>query len=314
MSIFRFLCFFFIAVFPLHALQHAQDIGKHLIVGLNQFPISDKTVSFLNTYQIAGVIFMSDTYKHPRTVKTAITTLKSKVNHTLLFCIDQEGGRVSRMKHPFFQLPAASELALMDYYQVKALYQTHARELAHSGITVNFSPVVDVNRNANNSVIGSRSYGSDPEHVAYLAQIAIQSYQEAGILPVIKHFPGHGFTQEDSHIRLPEHNNPHHFQHVDLLPFETLISNGAPAVMVNHILYPFLDPLYPASLSSTIIGELLQQQLRFDGLIFTDDLSMGAIRSLYSLKTSIKRAIEAGNDYLLVIESHDRLRTILKNI
>ena len=300
---------------PVHAVSTiSQQIGQHLIIGINQYPISATTLAFMNDYKISGVIFTSTAYAHADQVKSSIATLKRHIQHPLFFGIDQEGGRVSRIKKGVTQLPSAARLSSLNPKDVKALYTQQAKSLAKIGINLNFSPVADVQANPENKVIGSRSFSTDPQTVSQMCKLAVESYLHAGILPVVKHFPGHGYTQADSHKTLPVHYNIEHFNSHDIKPFRDLIKQNIPAIMVNHVKYPFIDADSPASLSHAISTELLQKKLAFNGLVFTDDLAMGAIRQHRSLKHAIRDAILAGNHQLIVIKSHDKLKNIIDSL
>ena len=289
-----------------------KTIGQHLIIGIYDYPIDQRYITFINEYQISGVIFISKNYNSTDKIKKTIQTLTSNVKHNLFFSIDQEGGDVQRIKKGIPPLPAAKEIALnYSTKQAYLLYTTTAIILNSIGININFAPVADVLTETKNTVIGSRSYSHNPFTVTSFALTAATAFENQSVLPVIKHFPGHGNTKKDSHYELPIHKNPDLFETIDLFPFSQLIKKNIPAVMVGHVQYPFLDSQKPASLSKIIVTDLLKKQLNFKGLIFSDDLAMGAIKKTTPLSNSIKQAIAAGIHQLIII---DDLATIQNTI
>ncbi|HVA65975.1 MAG TPA: glycoside hydrolase family 3 N-terminal domain-containing protein [Elusimicrobiota bacterium] len=182
----------------------------------------------------------------------------------------------------------------------KAAY-INGRELRALGIQVDFAPVVDVNSNPQNPVIGIRSFGQNPAKVAALGAAAIRGYLKAGIIPVAKHFPGHGDTKTDSHKQLPVIDRPlAAWKKIDLPPFKAAIAAGAPAIMSAHIVMTALDPDLPATLSRAVLDGELRRKLGFQGVIVTDSLDMGAIANAYTIPKAALRAFLAGCDLLLI--------------
>jgi len=179
-----------------------------------------------------------------------------------------------------------------------------ARELEAVGVNLNFAPVVDVDSHPDNPVIGDRSFSPDPERVARHGLAFIEAHLRNGVLPCAKHFPGHGDTTSDSHLTLP--SLPHDFDRleaVELLPFRAVVSSQLPAIMTAHILFEKLDPEHPASLSRTVLQDLLVTQLGFQGLIVTDCLEMKAVSERYTIEEMVELGIEAGVDIFLISHS-----------
>lgn len=213
--------------------------------------------------------------------------------------IDQEGGRVNRIKKGVTVLPPASCVRNEKdaYMRGKIL----ASELMSLGVNIDFVPVVDVNTEKKNPVIGDRSFGSNPMRVSKLGAAMIRGMQKNGLIACAKHFPGHGPTKSDSHLCMPKVNlSIKEWKKVHLLPFIKAIKAGVKTIMVGHILYPVLDKKYPASLSYKVITEWLRKRLGFKGLIITDDLSMGAINKHYNSGKAAVLAFCAGADILMV--------------
>lgn len=174
-------------------------------------------------------------------------------------------------------------------------------ECAAFGLNTDFAPSLDIWSNPNNTVIGRRAFGSDAETVTQRGLACLTAMEESGIIPVVKHFPGHGDTDTDSHVGLPVVDKTREeLLEMELLPFQAAIDAGAPAVMVGHILMTQIDPDKPATLSSEVVTGLLREELGFDEVVFTDDLTMGAITQNYGLGEAAVLAVEAGCDVLLV--------------
>ena len=226
----------------------------------------------------------------------------------LLVAVDQEGGRVARLRWrtgvtPFPSARRVSET--MDPAQAAALYEKGARDLAALGFNLNFGPVVDVDVNPFNPVIGrlGRSYSSEPARVAHYAGAFVQGHRKAGVLTALKHFPGHGSSTRDSHHGTTDITET--WSEDELLPFASLIAKGqADIVMTGHLLHRDHEATLPATLSHRIVTGLLRERLGFDGVVIADDLQMGAVRRHFSEEEAAVAAIRAGVDILLF--SRDR--------
>ena len=295
--------------------ENTKLIGNHLVIGINHYPLHPAWIKFIQDNEISGVIFVSKVYSKAENVRNAIKTLKEVTSHKMFFCVDQEGGIVNRIRDNVTQLPSAKRMAMSySLSQAYELYHKQAKDLAALGINVNFSPVLDVIDKGQNKVIGSRSYGNNYEVVYNYGKEAIKASLTENILPVIKHFPGHGYTIMDSHKSMPIHENIKRLIKMDVVPFKQSIKVGAPAVMVAHILYPKIDNKYPASLSPEVITTYLKESLDFKGLIFSDDISMGAIQSSYKLEDAVKQAIEAGIHQTIIIVPLPNLKRLVANL
>ncbi|NJK61498.1 MAG: glycoside hydrolase family 3 protein [Synechococcaceae cyanobacterium SM2_3_1] len=215
--------------------------------------------------------------------------------------IDQEGGSVDRLPPEATHFPSAMAVAATgDLDWARQMAAITALELQALGINFNFAPVVDVNSNPANPIIGIRAYGSVPQQVSQWGEVVFKTYEQAGILTTLKHFPGHGDTVVDSHLGLPRVDRSlSTLEAVDLFPFQQLIQRGAPAIMTAHVLVPALDPDCPATLSSRILQDLLRQKWGFQGLIVTDSLTMGALDQTWHSAEAALLAFEAGADVLL---------------
>lgn len=221
--------------------------------------------------------------------------------------VDQEGGRVSRLPPPFLRLPPMRALGdTRDLDLIRAAARALATELAAIGFNLDFAPVLDVDSNPQNPVIGDRAFGRDPRSVMRAAVAFMQGLQERNVLACGKHFPGHGDTAEDSHLALPviEHDRAR-LMKIELPPFRAAAGAGIASMMTAHIVVKALDPDVPATLSRAICGSLLRAEMGYDGVLFSDDLEMAAIAARWPIETAAVEAVWAGCDALLVCKSED---------
>ncbi|HEX2732325.1 MAG TPA: beta-N-acetylhexosaminidase [Polyangiaceae bacterium] len=214
--------------------------------------------------------------------------------------IDQEGGRVARLKAPVLQLPPMRMLGQLDDLTLsKKLATRLAEELSALGFNLNFAPVADVDSNPNNPVIGDRSFGNSPTLVTRHCKAFLEGFAEAGVMGCLKHFPGHGDTDKDSHFELPQVTRSIvKLRQTEMFPFEHL-ARHAPAMMTAHVVYSAIDRL-PATLSARLCQGLLRKEFGFEGVLFGDDLEMAALRERWTPEQSAILSIEAGCDVLLV--------------
>ncbi|MGO1975208.1 MAG: glycoside hydrolase family 3 protein [Propionibacteriaceae bacterium] len=264
----------------------------------------------IERYRVGGVIYFgwSDNLEDPQQVarlsngiQAAATALPSGV--PALVSIDQEEGVVIRLPQPSTQLPGTMALgATGDPLLAELAARITGKELRAVGVNQNYAPLADVNVNALNPVIGVRSFGADPATVAALVEGQVDGFHHAGIASTVKHFPGHGDTEVDSHLGLPviDHTRAE-LDEIDLPPFRKAIAAGADAVMTAHIVVPALDPDgMPATLSKPILTDLLRDELGFDGVIVTDSLLMEGVRTIFDDDRVPIEAIKAGADQMLM--------------
>ena len=221
--------------------------------------------------------------------------------------VDQEGGRVTRLPAPFLTLPPMRELgALGDLDLVRRAARAVATELAAVGFNLDFAPILDVDSNPANPVIGDRAFGRDPRTVMRNAVAFLQGLQDKNILACGKHFPGHGDTSVDSHFDLPViHHDRARLEQIEIPPFRAASGAGIASFMTAHVVCEALDPQVPATLSRAICASLLRAEIGFEGVLFSDDLEMAAVAARYSIEDSAVEAIWAGCDALLVCKSED---------
>lgn len=286
-------------------LSMEEKLGQLLLIGIDGETVSEQTRSLLNELKPGGLIFYKPNIRTAPQTLALLNGLKEANRSNpvpLWLSTDEEGGRVTRLPAELAHPPTARAVGKANNAQAAyALGEAIAGQLAAFGMQVDFAPVLDVDSNPANPVIGDRSYGATAAAVEQSGIAVMQGLTAGRVLPVVKHFPGHGDTSVDSHLGLPivEHELSR-LRSLELQPFAAAFAKGAPAVMVAHILLPKLDKEYPASLSKPIITDLLRTEMGFSGVVFTDDLTMGAIVQKYELGEAAVRAIEAGADVLLV--------------
>jgi beta-N-acetylhexosaminidase len=221
--------------------------------------------------------------------------------------VDQEGGRVVRLPAPFLALPPMRVLGeIGDLALVRRAARAVGAELAAAGFNLDFAPVLDVDSNPDNPVIGDRSFGRDPRTVMRAGVAFLQGLQDKSVLACGKHFPGHGDTSVDSHLDLPVITHPRsRLEQIELPPFRAASGAGIASMMTAHVVCEALDPGVPATLSRAVCASLLRAEIGFEGVLFSDDLEMAAIAARYPIEESAVEAVWAGCDALLVCKSED---------
>jgi beta-N-acetylhexosaminidase len=258
--------------------------------------------------KVGGIILFARNIESPEQVWELCRDLQQEAlaatGLPLLIAVDQEGGPVQRLKAPFTIIPPARDLGITATpEEVEDLSRRVARELALVGINLNLAPVLDVPRSPA-CPLWPRAYSSDPERAARFGLAAMRGYSAGGVFPVAKHFPGLGDTISDSHESLPRALSGDAQREADLLPFREAAAAGVPAIMTAHLLVP---PWHdrPATLSAVALQDWLRRRLKFQGVIITDDLEMGAIASQLPAARAAVEALGAGADLLLICNNWD---------
>ena len=267
---------------------------------------------------VGGVILFSRNIESFQQVRDLVAGLQELAagrdpGLPLLIGIDQEGGRVFRLPPPFRQYPSYRELAKKGSAEfIRMNSDSLADELVSVGINMNMAPVLDVDTNPDNPVIGDRSFGTEPELVGKYGAVVMNSFIEKGIIPVGKHFPGHGDTSVDSHLDLPVVRKPvSELEKVEWKPYRETIGKGLPVIMTAHILYPALDNELPATLSRNILTGILRNRLGFEGVIISDDLEMQGLAKGYDMQHIVVKGVEAGLDIFLCCHTPEKQQTVL---
>lgn len=274
--------------------------GAALAVGFDGTALPDD-VAALAEDGLGGVILLARNCPTLETV-LALTGACRRLGPDVLVLVDHEGGRVHRLPPPFTRFPAASVVGRAgDPALAAAVGRAMARELRAAGFDSGLTPVLDCLVEPRCVVIGDRAFGADPELVAACGAAFVTATLAEGLIPVAKHFPGHGRTAVDSHLALPEIDvSTEALERVDLVPFRRALAAGCPAVLVAHVRYPALDPAWPASLSPQAIGAWLRGRLGFGGLVVSDDLEMQAVARTWGVASAAVRFLEAGGDLAIV--------------
>jgi beta-N-acetylhexosaminidase len=283
-----------------------EKLGQLFVVGIAGQQLTPAEETFLVENNIGGVILMGRNAKSPEQVHQLCSSIqklrhKTKQKTPFFISIDMEGGRVARLKEPFTQWPPLRKLGDIDSPSLAFhMAMSMGKELRAVGINLDFAPCVDVLTNPTNTAIGDRALSDNPETVAKMASALVRGYMKSEVMTCAKHFPGHGNTVVDSHEELPvEEADLERLQALELVPFRRAIRSRVDLIMMSHVLYKKLDPQYPATLSVQLTQKLLREELRFRGLIVTDDLDMKALSNNFPLEEIPVRAIEAGSDLLL---------------
>src|SRR5207247_1733391 len=235
----------------------------------------------------------------------ALTAAARTLGPDVLILVDHEGGQVHRLPPPFTRFPPPAAVGRSgDPHLAVAVARAMARELRAAGFDSGLAPVLDCLLNPANTVIGDRAFGTTPDVVAACGVASVEAMLSQGLIPVAKHFPGHGRTSIDSHLALPDVDATiDELERADLVPFRAALGAGCPAVMVAHVRYRVLDPALPASLSTAVIGGLLRRRLGFSGLVLSDDLEMAAVARTWGVAGAARRFLAAGGDLALICRS-----------
>ncbi|RIX53990.1 beta-N-acetylhexosaminidase [Paenibacillus nanensis] len=282
-----------------------EKIGQLVIVGLDGYSMNDDTLQMIEQYKVGGFILFKNNIDTAEQTVSLLNQLKeaNKKNAVPLWLsVDQEGGRVSRLSSMFSNTPSAGEIgAADDLTYTRNIGRAIGNELHALGFNMDFAPVMDINSNPKNPVIGDRSFGSTPEAVMKHGIETMYGINSQGVAAVIKHFPGHGDTSVDSHYDLPLVNKTRQeLEQFELQPFIEAINQDVDAIMVAHLLMMQIDDKQPASISSSVINGLLRDQLGYDGVVITDDMTMGALLNTNKIGDAAVRSILAGTDIVLV--------------
>ncbi|MEC0124838.1 beta-N-acetylhexosaminidase [Paenibacillus pabuli] len=303
----------------LDQLSLDEKIGQMILAGVQGTTLDAQAKQMITDQKVGGIIFYANNVSTLQGTAKFVQSIKdaNRSNPVPIFMsVDQEGGKVSRMPETVETIPSNRKVGkTKDADLAETMGELLARQIKLVGFNVDFAPVLDVNSNPKNPVIGDRSFGSSADLVSRMGIAEMKGLRSEGIIPVVKHFPGHGDTSVDSHLDLPVVNKTEkQLAQLEWIPFEDAVKEQVEAVMVAHILFPKLDPDHPASLSDVIIGQHLRGKFKYDGVVITDDLSMGAIAKNYKLDDAAVATVQAGSDILLVAHSYESAKTIFDTL
>jgi beta-N-acetylhexosaminidase len=288
--------------------------GRVIVCGFDGFMLPDRVASWLEQDIVAGLILFKRNVESLEQVASLLDACSGASTASLppLLSVDQEGGRVARLREGVLQLPPMRALAsIADTTLTRDAGEALGRQLRALGFNLDFAPVLDVDTNLDNPVIGDRSFGDDPAVVIRHALAFADGLHRGGVLSCGKHFPGHGDTDLDSHLALPRlRHERSRLDEIELAPFRAAVGT-IPSLMTAHVVFESLDETVPATMSPRVIGDLLRTEIGYDGAVFSDDLEMKAVSERYAIDEAGVLAIQAGCDLLLVcskIDEAERLR------
>ena len=283
--------------------------GQRLMLGFDGTVLSPDLKQLIQTLRPGGLILFRPNIASPAQLARLTADAQAFARDCglppLFIAVDQEGGTVARLRHPFTEFPGNAHIHTVD--AAMAFARTTARELTSSGINMNMAPVMDVAMPGTPSIMKDRAFPGDPALVAQLGSVVIRGLQDRGIMAVAKHFPGIGRTIKDSHFDLPVLDEDlAGLKALDLIPFEAARDAGVAGMMLSHIFYPRLDPDWQASLSPSIAQGLLRQKMGYQGLVMTDDLDMKAIT--HKMPVCVRQILAAEIDLILICHSGPNIR------
>lgn len=280
--------------------------GSLLVVGFEGVDLPASIRAQLERAERAGVIVFKRNLPDVAACERITKDARAAATLEPILAIDQEGGRVVRLPAPMRALPPMRQFGALDASIARRAAKAVALDLRRLGYNLDFAPVLDVDSNPKNPVIGDRSFSRDPARVAELGVAFAAGLNDGGVLACGKHFPGHGDTDKDSHFELPTvRADRARLEAVELVPFRAAAKAGVDSLMTAHVVLDGVDPTLPATLSKKAITELLRGELAYDGVVFSDDLEMRALADRMSVEASAVQSIEAGCDALLVCKSEE---------
>jgi beta-N-acetylhexosaminidase len=285
----------------------ARQAARMVCIGFDSKSITPEVEALIER-GVGGVVLFSRNVESPQQFSELCADLKERAGRPFLTCIDQEGGRVQRLREPFTIIPPMRAVgAANDETLARELGRVLARELRAVNIDMDLAPVMDVDTNPDNPVIAARSFGRTPQLVARMGVAMIRGLQEEGVAACAKHFPGHGDTSQDSHFDLPALSHPiERLMSVEIPPFAAAIEAGVSAIMTAHVIFQPIDPQFPATMSQKVLDGLLRGKLGFDGPVISDAMDMKAIADHFGFDDAVVQAAAAGVDLLMLCHSHEQ--------
>ncbi len=301
----------------MYRLSDAQMAGQRLMIGFDGIDLNSDIKYVIKNHHVGGLILFSRNISAPEQIRDLCSSAQSYARAcglpALLIAIDQEGGSVARLAHPFTEFSGnvhmQSQADAVDFARISA------EELTGVGINMNMAPVLDIAFDSHASIMKERSFGSDPDWVAQMGMTVIAQLQAGGIMSVAKHFPGIGRTILDSHLELPYlDTDADALWRDDCKPFRQAIAHDVSGVMLAHICFRALDRDWPASLSKKIARNLLRHRMGYDGLVMTDDLDMGAIKKHWGIRLVMQQILDAEIDIPLICHPGPDIETAYEYI
>ncbi|MEW6057416.1 MAG: beta-N-acetylhexosaminidase [Bdellovibrionota bacterium] len=277
-------------------------LGQCFFIGFEGLDLSPEVAKFIRENSIGGITLFANNYESPAQVAELVNAIQGlKEDLPLIIAVDHEGGRVQRFKKPFTRFPEARVIGDQDSPKLAFdCAEIMAKELRTVGVNVVYAPVADINTNPSNPVIGRRAFGETEERVTKIVSAYVRGFLTSKVHPVVKHFPGHGDTSQDSHFHLPKvKTSLQTLLERETKPFVKAFKSHCEFVMTAHIIVEAIEPKLPATLSKKIIQGILRDQLRYRGLIVSDDMEMKAVADHFGEVDAPLMALEAGVNILL---------------
>ena len=290
-----------------------------LMLDMHGTQLTSEEVEMLQHPLTGGIILFSRNFESQRQVQNLCHNIRIAAGKPILIAVDQEGGRVQRFKEAFSTLPPMGKFRYLEESQSDVLNKISktgwlmAAELIASGIDISFAPVLDIDIGLS-KVIGDRGFSDNPQQIINFSTAFITGMKHAGMSSTGKHFPGHGSTVADSHFELPiDDRSMEEIRRVDMSVFKALAEKGLSAVMPAHVIYSNVDPL-PACFSSYWLQTILRKEIKFDGVVFSDDLTMAGAKSMGDIETRAMEALNAGCDMILCCNEPEATVTLLDKL
>lgn len=294
-----------------------EKIGQMVLSGFNGTDFNGELDTLINDLKVGGVILFSRNIEDSKQLKKLNLDIEeANKNIPVFISIDEEGGRVNRLAKNIKRFESAKSIG--DKGDIKYAYENGkeiGKTLKEHKINMNFAPVLDIYSNSKNTVIGDRAFGDNEKIVETMGIATMKGLKDGNVIPVIKHFPGHGDTEVDSHIGLPVvEKSIDQLYDFELVPFKKAIESGADAVMVSHILMKQIDDKNPATLSYNLITRILRNDMEFSNVIITDDMCMKAITNRLSVEEASIKSIKAGSYIILIGSDVNKTKSVIEKI
>ncbi len=298
-----------------HTLTLREQLGQRIAVGFPDTELTEEFLDFLAEFKIGNLILFKRNIESIEQMQRLAGRLQEIVSgntgYPAFLMIDQEGGPIVRLPEEAVNAPGAMAIAATGNPENAYLAgQLTGKQLAEAGINFDLAPVLDINCNPDNPVIGVRSYGDTPGQVTEYGLAMMRGLLSRKVIPCVKHFPGHGDTREDSHLSLPVvDKTKEELWQMELAPFEQAVKAGVPAIMTSHVVYPALEPGgIPATMSRAVITGLLREELGYQGMVVSDSMEMAAIHKYYGTPEGVLSAFQAGVDIVLISHSMEQAK------
>ena len=302
-----------------------EKIGQLIIAGFEGQEINESLKKMISEYKIGGLIFFGRNIDDSQQTMRLIDQIKQENSsnpYPLFLSIDEEGGIVSRLPSDYRRLPTALKVGDKGNEELSMSYgELLGDRIKSLGFNLDFAPILDIYSNPDNTVIGDRAFGKDIEQVKINGVNVIEGIRSTGVIPSVKHFPGHGDTSVDSHSSLPKvEKTLEELEEFEFKPFEYAIEKDIEMIMVAHLLYPGIDAEFPSSMSHQMIEGILREEMNYKGVIICDDMTMNPIIDNYGVDEASLKFLQAGGDIVLIchgeeniIAAIDRIKTALEN-